>query len=342
MSVKKILIISPSWLGDLIMSQSLYKSLKKQAPDCEITLYAPKFLHPIISRMPEVSHIIENPFGHGQLRLKDRYLEGKKLQSYHFNEAIILANSIKSALVPFFAKIEKRTGFIGENRYLLLNNIRKNKEDFPRMVERYVALAYSKQEVQTKDDLQGKIDYPSLKASANTELLSKFGLNSNSKYLALGCGANYGPAKLWPTEYFAQVCDFWIEHGGSILAFGSTKDKKIVEDIKQKLKVPNTNFLDIAGQTNLTEALDILSICKCAICNDSGLMHTVAAVGIPQVTIFGSTSTNYTPPLSDKALMLESTQPCHPCFKRTCQYNTYACLKEILPTRALDYLKQFL
>ena len=339
---KKILIISPSWLGDLIMSQSLYKTLKERDPGARLTIYAPKFLHPIIQRIPEIDEIMENPFGHGELRLKDRFLEGRKLAVMGFDEAYILANSIKSALVPFFAKIRKRTAFRGESRYVLINDMRTNKQDFPMMVQRYVALAYTKEEVRTGEDLKGKIPFPSLVCRKDEKLAERFGLDGAKSYLALGPGANYGPAKLWPVEYFARVSDFWISNGGEVIACGSAKDGNIVADIRAKLKADPARFHDCSGKTNLLEALDLLAFCRAAVCNDSGLMHTVAACGIPQVTIFGSTSTKYTPPLSDKALMLESDEPCHPCFERTCKYGTYACLKGILPERAIDYIKQFI
>lgn len=339
---RKIFIVSPAWLGDLIMSQSLYISLKELYQDCHIALYAPKYLHSIIKRMPQIDIIYENPFEHGQLRLKDRFTQGRMLAKEHFDEAFILANSIKSALVPFFAGISKRTAFIGENRYILLNNYRTNKEDYPRMVERYVALAYDKEVCTNANFLKDKITYPHLQAQAGDELYTKFKLTRQKKYLAIGCGANFGPAKLWPTTYFAQVCDFWLAQGGAVLLFGSKKDQSIVNEIKQNLKYQSTDFYDIAGQTNLEEALDLLSMCSAAVCNDSGLMHIVAALDIPQVAIFGSTSTQYTPPLSTKALCLESTQKCHPCFKRTCKFNSYACLHELKPIDAINYLKDFI
>ncbi len=339
---RKIFIVSPAWLGDLIMSQSLYISLKKLDKNCHITLYAPSYLHTIIKRMPQVDAIYENPFGHGQLRLKDRFIQGRQFAKEHFDEAFILANSIKSALVPFFANIPKRTAFIGENRYILLNNYRTNKEDYPRMVERYVALAYDKTVCKNADFLKDKITYPHLQAQAQESLLSKFNLDPHKKYLAIGCGANYGPAKLWPTQYFAKVCDFWLEQGGAVLLFGSQKDQNIVNEIKSKLVQTSPYFYNIAGLTNLEEALDLLSMCKAAVCNDSGLMHIVAALNIPQVAIFGSTSTKYTPPLSDKALCLESSQNCHPCFKRTCKFDTYACLHELKPLAAINYIKNYI
>lgn len=334
----RILVIAPSWLGDLVMSQSLYKAIKKANPDATIDLYALKWMFPIIKRMDEVNNVIENPFAHGSFDFLKRKNEGMKLRS-KYDKAIILPNSWKSALVPFFAGVKERCGFIGESRYFLLNDYRNNKKDFPLMVERYSALAFSKDSVKTAQDLPN-ILYPSLKTQEpSCSLLEKLNLSLSRPLLALGCGANYGPSKLWPPAYFAEVADKWIEKGGAVLGIGSKNDIPTVNKIKERIDVRNLSyFYDIAGKTNLVEALDLTAKAAAAVCNDSGLMHLVAAVGVPQVAIFGSTSTGYTPPLSDRAVCLESDEPCHPCFERTCKFKTYACLKKITPNLVIEQL----
>ncbi len=338
--MKKYLIIAPSWLGDIIMAQTLFKVLRGREKDCRIDVYAPLYSHSILKRMPEVDGILENPFAHGALHLKERVMEGRELKGLNYDSAFILPNSLKSALVPFFAGIKDRRGFKGESRYGLINNMRKNKEDFPRMVERYAALAYSKDEVKTKADLP-PLPYPALELKqADFALRQKLNLSPDRPLLGLGCGANYGPSKLWPVEYFAAVCDYWIAKGGRVLGLGTKKDGATVQAIAKCLKPESVPyFQDIAGLTSLTEALDIVGICKAAVCNDSGMMHTVAAAGVPQVCIFGSTSTGYTPPLSDKAVCIESDEPCHPCFKRECPKGTYACQKGILPAKVIAALE---
>ena len=325
------------------MAQSLFKTLKKNEPDCQIDIYAPGYTMPILERMPEITNKIVNPFEHGSFNLRKRYAEGKKLREGNYDCVIVLPNSMKSALIAAFAKIKDRRGFKGESRYLLLNNIRTNKNDFPLMVQRYVALAYDKEKVRTASDLP-EFDYPRLLTQKlSTEKARELGLEFDRDALILGCGANYGPAKLWPVEYFAQVSDWWIKNGGMVIGIGSKKDIPTVTGIYNNLSEESkAHFVDIAGKTNLTEALDIVGQSKAAVCNDSGLMHTVAAAGIPQVCIFGSTSTNYTPPLSEIAVCIESTEQCHPCFKRTCQYGTYACLKQITPQMVIDKLKNLI
>ncbi len=337
----KILVVAPSWLGDLIMSHSLYQLLKAADPHHDITLYAPRYQQPIIARIPEVAHFIENPFAHGTLALKRRFNEGRRLKQEHFDLAIVLPNSFKSALPPFFAGIALRRGFKGESRFVLLNEIYRHKENFPRMVERYAALAFSPATIHSASDLP-PIPQPKLQAlPPEPALLAKLQLSLERPLLALGCGANYGPAKLWPVEYFANISQRWIEHGGAILALGTPKDVPTVHAIAAQIPpklLPY--FYDIAGKTSLTEALDLAACASAAVCNDSGMMHLIAALNVPQCAIFGSTSTSYTPPLSDKAICLESDAPCHPCFARTCRYQTYRCLKDLRPEQVWTCLQR--
>lgn len=340
----RILVITPSWLGDIVMMQSLLKALKKIDPKNDIDVYAPAYAKPILLRMEEIKEILINPFAHGSFALKQRFLEGCKLQKRSYDICFVLPNSFKSALIAFFAKIPDRRGFKGESRYFILNNMRSNKQDYPRMVDRYVALAYPKEKVHSSKELP-EFDFPSLNVHfPSQELLHRLNVKLDRPLLALGCGANYGPAKLWPVEYFAFVSKWWIDQGGAVLGLGTAKDKNTIDAVKNHLNDTRyfSYFYDIAGKTSIEEALDLTGSCKVAVCNDSGLMHTCAAANIPQVDIFGSTSTVYTPPLSDKAICIESDEPCHPCFARKCQYGTYKCLKNISPQRVINALETLL
>ena len=139
----RILIIGPSWVGDMVMAQTLFQCLKQQHPECEIDVLAPEWSRPLLERMPEVRQALSFPLGHGALELATRRRIGKSLAG-QYDQAILLPNSLKSALVPYFAGIPKRTGWRGEMRYLLLNDVRKlDKARYPLMIERFMALAYA-------------------------------------------------------------------------------------------------------------------------------------------------------------------------------------------------------
>lgn len=142
-SAKRVLIVGPSWVGDMVMAQSLFKVLRQQRPGIELDVLAPAWSRPITERMPEVAASIDMPVGHGKVMLKARWRLARQLTARGYDQAIVLPNSLKSALIPAFAGIPVRTGWRGEWRYGLLNDIRVLDPDcFPLMVDRFVALAY--------------------------------------------------------------------------------------------------------------------------------------------------------------------------------------------------------
>lgn len=303
-----ILIIGPSWVGDMMMSHSLYQALKTQYPNCEIDVLAPNWCKPLLARMPEVRNAIEMPLGHGVFDLKTRYQMGKSLRN-QYDMAIVLPNSLKSSFIPLFAKIAVRRGWKGESRYLFLNDLRANKNDYPMMVQRYVALAYEKGQIPAATDLPIAKPYLAVDKSAVEKTKEKFEAQFEfAEYRpAIGfCpGAEFGPAKRWPHYHYAKLAEMLIEKGYSIRLFGSAKDVDVGEKIRSTLPVEFQRYcVNLAGQTQLNEAVDLIYDCTAMVTNDSGLMHIAAAVDRPLVAVYGPTSPQYTPPLSDKAVII--------------------------------------
>ncbi len=177
----KILVIGPSWVGDMMMSQSLYRTLKARYPQAIIDVMAPAWCRPLLSRMPEVNEAIPMPLGHGALEIGERRKLGHSLREKRYDRAYVLPNSFKSALVPFFAGIPHRTGWRGEMRYGLLNDARVlDKEAWPLMVERYVALAYDKGVMRSAKDLPQPLLWPQLQVSdgEKSHTCNAFGISS--------------------------------------------------------------------------------------------------------------------------------------------------------------------
>ena len=337
----KILIIGPSWVGDMVMSQSLYITLKQQHPDAIIDVMAPSWCKPILERMPEVNQAIEMPLGHGDFDLFGRRRLGKQLKANNYTHAYICPNSTKSALIPWFADIPKRIGWKGEMRYGLLNDLRTNKKSFQYMVERYVALAHSKSEMIDSSSLGGLDNLPRPKLSIDTQVqqatLTKFSLSTEKPVLGLCPGAEFGPAKQWPVERYAAVANEMINQGHHIWLFGSAKDKETTETIKSLVDSENQkSVFNLAGDTSLIEAVDLLAACKTVVSNDSGLMHVAAAVGCHVVGVYGSTSPKYTPPLAEKVDIVSTDIECRPCFKRECPLGHLKCLKELPATDVIS------
>lgn len=334
-----ILIVGPSWVGDMVMAQTLFICLREAHPDCAIDVLAPDWSRPILERMPEVRAAISFPLGHGKWEWANRKKIGRSLQG-QYDQAIVLPNSLKSALVPFFAKIPKRTGWKGELRYGLLNDWRKlDKNLYPLMIERFMALAYPKGRILAKPYPRPHLQ---INAESQQAALVAFNLKLDRPVLALCPGAEFGEAKKWPAEYYAEVAASKIADGWQVWVFGSKNDYPVGEDIRNYLADgTRTTLFNLAGLTSLAQAIDLLACARAVVTNDSGLMHVAAALNTPLVAVYGSTSPQFTPPLADKVAMVRLGLDCSPCFQRTCKYGHYNCLKQLKADRvetALDQL----
>ncbi|MGR5120672.1 lipopolysaccharide heptosyltransferase II [Vibrio astriarenae] len=344
--MKKILVIGPSWVGDMVMSQGLYIELKKQYPESIIDVLAPAWCKPILERMPQVNEALEMPLGHGQFELKARYAIGKSLRDKQYDMAFTLPNSAKSALIPWFAKVPIRIGWKGEMRFGLLNDIRTNKKSFQYMLERYVALAHPKHEM-TGSGCLGELSslpYPKLSLSKETlgSTLQKFRLDIDRPVLGLCPGAEFGPAKRWPEEHYAYVANQLIKQGYQVWLFGSGKDQEVTSQIISTIDEQNRSFcFNLAGETSLTEAVDLIGACRTVVSNDSGLMHVAAAVGCNVVAVYGSSSPKYTPPLTEQLAVLNTDIDCRPCFERVCPKGHLKCLVDLQPQSVIAEVMKF-
>ncbi len=340
MKSKKILIIAPAWVGDMVMAQSLFMRLKAYYPDSQLDVLAPAWTIALLHRMPEVTNAIEMPFKRGQLGLWPRIQFGRQLRSNAYDQAILLPNTWKSALIPWFANIPLRTGFVGESRWGVLNDIRRlDTQCLTMTVQRFVALAEPKQRYLDAQQ-RSAIPFPAFDVTPAQQqvVIDKFVVQRQPKILALCPGAEYGPAKQWPAQYYAEVAKAYLARGNQVWLFGSPKDQAIAAEINQLTKL---GCLDLAGRTSLAEAIDLLSLVNYVVSNDSGLMHVAAALDKPLVAIYGSSDPSFTPPLHQQAKILDLKLTCSPCFKRHCPLHHTHCLTELRPNLVLDALAAF-
>jgi len=332
----KILIVGPSWVGDMVMAQSLFQTLKQAEPEFEIDVLAPEWSFALLARIPEVSEAIAMPLTHGQFGWSERVNLGKSLRSKNYSQAIVLPNSWKSALIPFFANIPKRTGYIGECRWGLLNDARKlDKASLTMTVQRFVALG-----LPSDAAMPPHYPIPALNVSVDNQnaVSEKLKLKNTKPVLALCPGAEYGEAKRWPAGHFAEVARRKIAGGWQVWLLGSAKDKPVAEQINA---VADGLCMDFTGNTELGEAVDLLSLADVVVSNDSGLMHVAAALDKKLIALYGSSDPGFTPPLNAKAHILTLALPCSPCFKRECpleQESHMACLAEIKPESVLELI----
>ena len=299
----RILVVAPTWIGDALMAQPLFARLK-----VEIDVISTGWVAPVIRRMPEVHSVIATPFVHGPLQLRERWKLARTLQKY--DQAYVLPNSWKSALIPFFAGIPRRTGYVGEARYGLLNDARK--ATGASMAAHYAALAGD-----------GPLSQPRLRVAADEIEQVKRKFRIAGRYAALCPGAEYGPAKRWP--YFAELSQ---ELPMPVVVLGSEKDRQ-----------PGIVGTDLTGKTTLDEAILLLAGADYVVSNDSGLMHVAAALARPQVALFGSSSPEHTPPQSGAARVLWLRIECSPCYQRECPLGHFRCMREMTVGMVLDQLK---
>jgi len=333
MSSDRILVIGPSWVGDMVMAHSLFQLLKQQNPSVQIDVAAPAWTLPLLDRMPEVSEKIALPFKHGQLSLIARIQFGRRLKNNHYTQSISLVNSFKSAILPFAANITKRTGFLGEMRYGLLNDIRPlNKKALPKTVERFVSLGLP------NNQALPAIPQPILLADQENAIKVLAQLNApltSNKVLGLCPGAEYGQAKRWPADHYAEVANAALNQGWQVLLFGADKDVPVTQAIN---RMTQSRCIDLGGKTKLGDAIDIMSLCTTVVSNDSGLMHVAAALDKKLIAIFGSSDPYHTPPMNPEAVVKYLALPCSPCFKRECPLGHLNCLNQIIPQTIIKNL----
>ncbi len=335
----KILIIGPSWVGDMVMAQSLFISLKQNNPEAEIDVLAPGWCKALVDHMPQINRAIEMTIGHGELAIGKRRALASSLKQENYDQAIVLPNSFKSALIPWFAGIPVRTGWRGEARGWLLNDCRVlNKQSYPLMVERFIALAYPDQAI-----LPAELPRPALDVNADSFVLvlEKLSLAIEKPVLILCPGAEFGEAKKWPASGYAAVASHWLSENGQVWILGSPNDSKDAEKIINSLAQESVrDCIDLTGKTSLGDAIDLMSCATRVISNDSGLMHIAAALERPQVVIYGSTSPAFTPPLADKVEIVSLDLECSPCFKRNCPLGHTNCLKLLEPEQVIRSLDE--
>lgn len=431
--MNKILIIAPSWVGDMVMAEPLLRLLHQRycnsgnscaVPDAsqlslqtlqpssspplppQIDIVAPDYLSSLLTRIPYITKVWAVAFPHGRLRLKERWQLAQKLRAQNYTQAIVLPNSFKSALLPFLAKIPLRTGWRGEMRDILLNDVRiLDKEILPLMVQRFVALGLDRRKLPAslstmfQSSAESLVENPAVKIansmvitspaylspspslsplfvpqlvtnSANVEqtlqtlrlstaldvrscadstggcdnaasiskaMVDRAFLRTTTPVLALCIGAEYGVAKRWSPDYFAEVAKYMTQKGWQIWLLGSSKDVMLAAEAQ---RISGGVCVDLAGKTTLAQAVDLLSCVHAVVTNDSGLMHIAAALDTPLIALYGASSPRFTPPLSNNARVLSLCLSCSPCFARQCPLGHFRCMLNLPPFVVLQALQQ--
>ncbi len=333
------LVIAPQWIGDAVMTEPLLRRLHPRGE--RITVGALPWVAPVYRAMACVERVIEFPFAHGGLQWAARRDMARQLRG-QFDRAVICPNSFKSALIPWWAGIPERVGYLGEARYGLLTRRWPNpsKTQRPPMVAFYGALS---------GEEGFALERPQLfvAEAAVDAVLAPFALYRGTYYVLVP-GAEFGPAKRWSAVHFASLaCQILGEHGAQVLLLGSAKDASICAEIARGVPAQQRDrCVDLSGRIDLSLALALISAAHRVVSNDSGMMHVAAAFRVPQVAVFGSSSPLHTPPLSDLAQVVwlkddplyQPPLDCSPCFARDCPLGHTRCLRDVTPQRVWDLL----
>lgn len=338
--IRSILVRAVNWLGDAILTLPTLRQLPRFFPEAQISVLAVARVAPVFHHLPEVTEIIPYLPKPPQTSVSVWLQSLIQLRRRQFDLAILLPNSLESALVAWFAGIPHRVGFNTDGRSLLLTQVVQGPEKMTRLhqVYRHAGLLQAFG-WPAADGLPELIITPAEQAEARTMLLAA-GWQPSQKLIGLSPGASYGPAKQWFPDRFAAVANALQEkHSASIVLLGTAADRQIAQSIAAGMSTPSINLV---GQTDLRTAFAVLQHFDLLITNDSGLMHAAAALWTPLVAIFGSTDPFATGPFTPYASVLWHPLPCGPCLKRRCPEGHYRCLDLITVAEVVDQAEYWL
>lgn len=333
---ENILVITPSWVGDCIMIQPFLALLKKHFTSCKITILAPPWTIDLTRHMIDADDFIECPIPWKKWQIKQRWEMAQEIKKHHFTRAYILPKSIQSALIPFWAKIPIRIGFLGKLRYGLLTHIHPlNPGDMPCVVARFSSLAYDDPSSAPEDG-----PLPKLFSLENNRrrLLQKLSLFTSQPVIALCPDAEFGPSKEWPIEHFIQIASYYGIRGYQIWILGSEKAQAYGDQIVQEADTG----INLCGKATLNEIIDLLGLCNIVISNDSDLMYASIALNRPTIALYGSSTPDRTPLFAQNAHTISVNLPCSPCFRRQCPFKHTNCMAQISPALVKEKIDELL
>jgi heptosyltransferase-2 len=335
----RTLLISPNWIGDAVMAQPLLRLLKAAQPERSIDVLAPPSVAPVWRAMAEVDSVLETPFRHGALQLRERWKYARVLRARGYADAYVLPNTLKYALIPWLAGIPKRVGYKGEQRYGLINQMHHDDQPPRPMVAFYAALAREPHAALRADAGPPRLHVSGAPVEA---ACARAGIASGRPLLVFAPGAEFGAAKRWPARHFAALARtaFDADPRMQLALLGSPKDKPACDEIVAI--AGSSGIFNLAGATSLDEAIALLARADAVVSNDSGLLHIASALNRPVIALYGPTDPDHAPPLSEVAASLSLRLACAPCRQRECPLGHHNCMEQMDSTLAWRELRPML
>jgi len=333
-----ILIRATNWIGDSIMSMPAVQRIRELVPGAHIAILCPGKLTDLWRHNPYINELI--PFG--------RKVNLNELRRRQFDVAIIFPNSFRSAWECKRAGIPRRVGFAGRwRRFLLTDIVHEPGAERPVYEQRNVdgktfqvkVFRSPRHQSERYLDIVAYLGGNRAPAPPRVRLaieempaLNKFLRDDGRPVVAINAGAEYGPAKRWPAERFAQTAIKVTELADvRWIIVGGRKDVDISREIETRLReasLEENTVVNVAGQTTLLDLCALLRFCKVLLTNDTGPMHIAAALGTPTVSIWGSTSPELTGPMSPRSIIIREPVECSPCFLRECPID-FRCMERV-------------
>lgn len=324
----RTLVISPNWIGDAVMAQPLLALLKRRQPERAIDVLAPPSVAPVWRAVAEVDKVLETPFRHRALQLKERWKYAQELRRRGYGAAYVLPNTLKYALIPWLAGIRQRVGYKGEMRYGLINVMHHDDTPPRPMVPFYAALAQDPALA-----LAGNVPRPSLRVAGEqvAAALARHGVAPGRPLVVFAPGAEFGAAKRWPPGHFAALAREIVQADGSaqVALLGSPKDRATCDEVVAAAGAAGPNMLNLAGATRLDEAVALIAGAAAVVANDSGLLHIASGLNRPVIALYGPTDPAHAPPFSDIARSISLRLDCSPCKQRECPLGHHNCMEQM-------------
>jgi heptosyltransferase-2 len=318
-AVRQILVRSPNWVGDAIMSLPVLAGLHRLFPLAQVRVLAARRVAPLFAALPGVAEVIRYPSGRGKWQVLWE-LRGR------FDLSLALPNSLESALGLWLVGVPYRLGYNTDARRPFLNLAISGRRKLAGLHTVFYFLGLLSAFGEVAAFTPPLLNLEAGEVLGGAEALAAASLPGKGPWVGLSPGAAYGPAKRWPPERFAALGgELQRDLGARLVLLGGLEERPVADQVKEHLPGP---VLDLVGRTDLRQALGVLSRLRLLITNDSGLMHAGAALGIPLVALFGSTDPQATGPFTSRATVLHHPLDCSPCFKRTCDLG-YTCLTAI-------------
>lgn len=333
----RTLVISPNWIGDAVMAQPLLALISRHHPTRAIDVLAPPSVAPVWRAMAEVDTVLETPFRHGALQLRERWRYAQVLRARGYADAYVLPNTLKYALIPWLAGIKVRVGYKGEMRHGLINVMHHDDKPQRPMVPFYAALADA-----PNSPLRAGVPRPAMRVGPDyaSDVCSRLGIALDRPLVLFAPGAEFGAAKRWPARHFAALAQeiFKLDPGAQVALLGSPKDKEAGDEIIALAQ--DARIVNVAGATKLDEAIALIARANAVVANDSGLLHIASALNRPVVALYGPTDPDHAPPFSDLARSLSLRLDCSPCKQRECPLTHHNCMEQMEAGMVWQELRQ--